>query len=89
MFCFPFLQKERCIRLVEEEGFRIMGVRDVYSSRDRPPLFSVYWAQLGLAAPFNDEGDFVVAEADGSLTPEMLEVQASRGFGPNGTNVVS
>lgn len=89
VFCFPFLQKERCIRLVEEEGFRIMGVRDVYPRRDRPPLFSVYWAQLGLAAPFNDEGDFVVAEADGSLTPEMLEVQASRGFGPNGTNVVS
>lgn len=88
VFCFPFLQKERCVRLVEREGFGIVSLRDVFPRRDRPALFSVYCARLGWKVPLVDEGAFVVAESDGTLTPEMLAVQASRGFGPNGTNVL-
>jgi len=88
VFCFPFLQKERCLRLVEREGFGIVSVRDVFPRRNRPALFSVYCARLNWSHPMVDEGEFVVAEADGTLTAEMLAVQASRGFGPNGTNVI-
>ena len=88
VFCFPFLQKERCLRLVEREGFGIVSVRDVFPRRNRPSLFSIYCARLNWSHPMVDEGDFVVAEADGTLTAEMLAVQASRGFGPNGTNVI-
>jgi tRNA1(Val) A37 N6-methylase TrmN6 len=88
VFCFPFLQKARCIRLVEQEGFGIVSVRDVFPRRNRPALFSLYCARLGWKATMVDEGAFVVAEADGTLTAEMLAVQASRGFGPDGTNVI-
>ena len=86
VFCFPFQQKARCIELVRATGFGIVTVRDVYPRRDRPPLFSLYSARLDWTRPIEEEPPFVVAEPDGAYTPEMIEMQASRGFGPEGTN---
>jgi tRNA1(Val) A37 N6-methylase TrmN6 len=86
VFCFPFQQKARCIELVRATGFGIVTVRDVYPRRDRPPLFSLYLARLDWTRPIEEETPFVVAEPDGAYTPEMIEMQASRGFGPEGTN---
>lgn len=89
VFCFPFQQKARCIALVEATGFRIVSIRDVYPRRDRPPLFSLYSAKLDASGPPQEESPFVVAEADGTYTREMAEMQSSRGFGPEGTNIVA
>lgn len=89
VFCFPYLQKARCIDLVEATGFRIVTIRDVHPRRDRPPLFSLYSARLDGRGSIEEEPPFVVAEADGTVTREMLEMQMSRGFGPEGTNVVA
>ena len=88
VFCFPFQQKARCIQLVQTTGFGIVTVRDVYPRRDRPPLFSLYSARLDWTGPIEEEPPFVVAEPDGTYTPEMMEMQASRGFGPEGTNSI-
>ncbi len=89
VFCFPFQQKARCIDLVHATGFRIVTVRDVYPRRDRPALFSLYSARLDWNGPMQEEAPFVVAEADGTYTPEMLEMQRSRGFGAEGTNLIA
>ncbi len=89
VFCFPFLQKTRCIQLVHATGFGIVTLRDVHPRRDRPPLFSLYSARLGWSSPIEEEPPFVVAEPDGSYTPEMTEMQYSRGFGPEGTNGIA
>jgi tRNA1Val (adenine37-N6)-methyltransferase len=88
VFCFPFQQKARCIDLVHATGFRIVTVRDVFPRRDRPALFSLYWARLDWDGPITEEPPFVVSEPDGTYTPEMTAMQRSRGFGPDGTNLI-
>ena len=88
VFCFPFLQKARCIKLVHATGFRIVSVRDVFPRRDRPALFSLYCARLDWSGAIEVEPPFVVSEPDGSYAPEMIEMQRSRGFGPDGTNLI-
>ena len=89
VFCFPFLQKARCIQLVHATGFGIVTMRDVQPRRDRPPLFSLYSARLGWSSPIQEEAPFVVTEPDGTYTSEMTEMQSSRGFGPEGTNCIA
>jgi tRNA1Val (adenine37-N6)-methyltransferase len=89
VFCFPYQQKARCIELVHATGFRIVTIRDVFPRRDRPPLFSLYSARLDWTGAIEEEPPFVVAEADGSYTPEMVAMQRSRDFGPDGTNVIA
>ena len=89
VFCFPFQQKARCIELVHATGFRIVTTRDVFPRRDRPALFSLYSARLDWTGPIEEEPAFVVAEADGTYTAEMVEMQRSRDFGPDGTNVIA
>jgi tRNA1(Val) A37 N6-methylase TrmN6 len=89
VFCFPFPQKARAITLVQAAGFGIVSLRDVFPRRDRPPLFSLYAARLGWTLPPQEEPPFVVAEPDGSPTPEMAAMQASRGFGPEGSNHIA
>lgn len=86
VFCFPSLQKARCIQLVQAAGFGIVSMRDVFPRRDRPALFTLFSARLSWTAPADLEPPFVVAEPDGTLTEEMAQMQASRGFGPEGTN---
>jgi tRNA1Val (adenine37-N6)-methyltransferase len=86
VFCFPFLQKARCIELVSEAGFGIVTMRDVFPRRDRPALFTLYSARVGWSGFVHVEPPFVVAEPDGSITHEMAQMQGSRGFGPEGTN---
>ncbi len=88
VFCFPFQQKARCIELVHATGFKIVTVRDVFPRRDRPALFSLYSARLDWGDPIEEEPPFVVSEADGTYTAEMIEMQRSRGFGPDGTNLI-
>ena len=38
--------------------------------------------------PIEEEPPFVVSEADGTYTAEMIEMQRSRGFGPDETNLI-
>ena len=89
VFCFPFPQKRRCIKLVTEMGFRLVTIRDVAPKKSKPALFSLYCASLSFTGPMTEEDPLVVASEDGRYTPEMLAIQATRGFGPEGTNVIA
>jgi tRNA1Val (adenine37-N6)-methyltransferase len=86
VFCFPSLQKARCIQLVHEAGLHISHLRDVHPRENRPPLFTLFCARLAPVAKLETESPFLVADAEGRYTPEMVAFQASRGFGPDGTN---
>jgi tRNA1Val (adenine37-N6)-methyltransferase len=88
VFCFPFQQKGRCRKLVTEVGFRLMTIRDVVPMKSKPPLFSLYCASLTFTGAMKEEEPFFVAFEDGKYTPEMRALQATRGFGPEGTNVI-
>lgn len=89
VFCFPFQQKARCFKLVAEAGLTIHTVRDVVPRRGRAPLFSLYSAGLNTDQAFVEEPPFVVADESGTYTEEMRQVQLSRGFGPDGTNLIT
>ncbi len=88
VFCFPFQQKSRCIKLVTDEGFRLVTMRDVVPMKSKPALFSLYCASLGFTGALTEENPLIVAFEDGKYTPEMLALQATRGFGPERTNVI-
>src|SRR6185369_5051153 len=88
VFCFPFQQKGRCIRLVTEVGFMLMTIRDVVPMKSKPPLFSLFCASLNFTGPVLEEAPLIVAFEDGKYTLEMGALQATRGFGPEGTNVI-
>ena len=87
IFCFPFQQKERCIKLVTEAGFKIVSIKDVIPNADKPALFSLYSARLNWDQPPVEEPALIVSDKDGKYTSEMLEVQKARGFGQLGTNL--
>lgn len=89
VFCFPFQQKRRCIQLVTEAGFRLMTTRDVVPMKSKPALFSLYCASLNFTGAPKEEAPLFVAFEDGKYTPEMLAIQATRGFGPEGTNALA
>lgn len=89
VFCFPFQQKSRCLQLVTNVGFRIKSIRDVMPMKSKRALFSLYCASLSFTGAMTEEKPLTVAFEDGSYTPEMIAVQASRGFGPQGTNAIS
>lgn len=91
VFCFPYQQKTRGIGLVEAQGFRLRSARDVIPRAGKPALFSLFSAQLEapeqeLHTPCIEEPPFTVADSNGIYTAEMRAMQASRGFGPDGTN---
>jgi tRNA1Val (adenine37-N6)-methyltransferase len=88
VFCFPFQQKSRCIKLVTDVGFRIITIRDVVPMKSKPALFSVYCASLSFTGAMAEEDPLIVAFENGRYTPEMMALQATRGFGPEGTNVI-
>jgi tRNA1(Val) A37 N6-methylase TrmN6 len=71
---------------VHEAGLHITHLRDVHPRRNRPALFTLFCARKDPVGPLETELPFVVAEDDGQYTPEMVAFQASRGFGPDGTN---
>jgi tRNA1Val (adenine37-N6)-methyltransferase len=89
VFCFPFQQKSRCIKLINEAGFELMTIRDVVPMKSKPPLFSLYSASLNHTGAVVEEPPLIVAFEDGKYTPEMLALQATRGFGAEGTNVIA
>jgi tRNA1Val (adenine37-N6)-methyltransferase len=89
VFCFPFQQKSRCIKLVTDVGFRFKTIRDVVPMKSKPALFSLYCASLSFTGTVTEEEPLIVAFENGSYTPEMLTLQATRGFGPEGTNVIA
>lgn len=89
VFCFPFQQKSRCIKLVTEAGFRIVTIRDVVPMKSKPALFSLYSTSLSFTGSTTEEDPLIVASEDGKYTTEMRELQASRGFGPEGTNLIA
>lgn len=88
VFCFPFQQKSRCIKLVTDVGFRLMAIRDVTPMKRKPALFSLYCASLSFTGAVKEEDPLIVAFEDGNYTPEMMALQATRGFGLQGTNVI-
>lgn len=89
VLCFPFQQKSRCIQLVTDVGFRLITIRDVVPMKSKPPLFSLYCASLSFTGAVTEEDPLIVASEDGKYTPEMLAIQATRGFGREGTNVIA
>lgn len=89
VFCFPFQQKSRGIKLVTSIGFRLMTIRDVVPMKSKPPLFSLYCASLSFTGEVTEEPPLIVAFEDGKNTPEMAAIQATRGFGAEGTNVIT
>jgi len=88
VFCFPFQQKNRGIKLVTDAGFRVMTIRDVLPMKSKPALFSLFCATLSFTGAMCKEDTLVVAFQNGKYTPEMIAIQATRGFGPEGTNVI-
>lgn len=88
VFCFPFQQKYRCIQLVTEAGFKLVSIREVIPMKSKPALFSLYCASLTFTGETRQEDPLVVAFENGKYTSEMLALQATRGFGPEGTNVI-
>ncbi|MDM7994497.1 MAG: methyltransferase [Acidobacteriota bacterium] len=88
IYCFPHRQKQRGLDLVTREGLHIDSYRDVVPTPSKQPLFSVYCASLHGAGPLVEEPALIVHEPDGRYSPEMLQIQATRGFGPMGTNVI-
>ena len=89
VFCFPFQQKCRCVQLVTEVGFKLMTIRDVMPRKSKPALFSLYCASLSFTGTATEEDQLIVAFENGRYTPEMIGIQATRGFGPEGTNVIA
>ena len=89
VFCFPFQQKSRCIKLVMDEGFRLMTIRDVVPMKSKPALFSLYCASLSFTGILTEENPLIVAFENRKYTPQMRALQATRGFGPEGTNVIA
>jgi tRNA1Val (adenine37-N6)-methyltransferase len=89
VFCFPFQQKSRCIKLVTDTGFRVMAIRDVVPMKRKRALFSLYCASLSFTGALTEEAPLIVAFEDGRYTPEMRALQATRGFGPEGTNLIT
>jgi tRNA1Val (adenine37-N6)-methyltransferase len=88
VYCFPYQQKQRGIQLVQDAGLKIVTVRDVVPRPNKAPLFSLYSARLAWDQPILEEPPFLVADADGKYTEEMIKLQASRGFGPDGSNIL-
>jgi tRNA1Val (adenine37-N6)-methyltransferase len=86
IYCFPHRQKKRGLDLVTREGFHIDSFRDIVPTLSKQPLFSVYCASLHGAGPTLEESPLIVHGPDGQYSPEMLQIQATRGFGPMGTN---
>lgn len=86
VFCFPFQQKDRCIKLVTNEGFKIVSIRDVIPNAKKPALFSLYSAKLNWDLPTEIERPLLVSDAEGKYTEDMLEVQRARGFGQLGSH---
>ena len=89
VYCFPYRQKQRGMDLVTRQGFRLTSCRDIIPTRTCGPLFSVFAADLHSSGPMLQEEPLVVEGDDGRYSPEMLELQASRGFGPQGSNIVA
>jgi tRNA1(Val) A37 N6-methylase TrmN6 len=89
IYGFPHRQKQRGIDLVTREGFHIDSYRDVIPTLSKPPLFSVYCASLHGEGRSVEEPPLLISGPDGQYSPEMLQIQATRGFGPLGTNVIS
>lgn len=52
-------------------------------------LFSLYCASLSFTGVPTEEAPLIVAFEDGRYTPEMRALQATRGFGPEGTNLIA
>jgi tRNA1Val (adenine37-N6)-methyltransferase len=88
VFCFPFQQKSRCIKRVTDVGFRLRTIRDVVPMQSKPALFSLFCASLSFTGVVTEEEPLIVAFENGRYTPEMIAIQATRGFGPEGTNVI-
>jgi len=88
VYCFPFPQKQRGIDLVSQTGFHVASCMDVVPTPEAKPLFSVFAASMQGCGAMVEEAPLVVEGDDGRYSAEMLAVQASRGFGPQGTNVV-
>ena len=89
VFCFPFQQKSRCIKRITDVGFRLMTIRDVVPMKSKPALFSLYCASLSFTGVVTEEQPLIVAFESGRYTQEMIAIQATRGFGPEGTNVIA
>ncbi len=87
VFCFPFQQKARCFKLIGETNLRIRSVKDVIPRRSKSALFSVYAASRHDDGILIEEPALVVANEDGRYSEDMLAIQRSRGFGPEGSNV--
>lgn len=65
-----------------------MTIRDVVPMKSKPALFSLYCASLNFTGVVTEEEPLIVALENGRYTPEMIAIQATRGFGPEGTNVI-
>jgi tRNA1(Val) A37 N6-methylase TrmN6 len=89
IYCFPHRQKQRGLDLVTSEGFHIDSYRDIIPTPSKPPLISVYCASLHGTGPSVEEPALLISGPDGRYSEEMLQIQATRGFGPLGTNAIS
>ena len=86
VYCFSYQQKQRGCDLVTQEGLHLVAYRDVIPTKSSKPLFSVFAASPHDHGPTIEESPLIVQGEDGRYSEGMLAIQATRGFGPEGTN---
>jgi tRNA1(Val) A37 N6-methylase TrmN6 len=75
VFCFPTVQRARALRAVEDAGLFVRTMRDVVPKEGIAPLFSLF-ACVRAACERIEEPPFVVRDANGEHTAEMLAARA-------------
>lgn len=75
VFCFPTVQRARAIRAVEDAGLLVRSVRDVVPKEGLAPLFSLFDVRREGCGRI-EEPPFVVRDASGAHTAEMLAARA-------------
>ncbi|MGZ3422949.1 MAG: tRNA1(Val) (adenine(37)-N6)-methyltransferase [Polyangiales bacterium] len=74
VFCFPTVQRARALRAVEDAQLRVRTMRDVVPKEGIAPLFSLF--SCGRSGEMVVEPPFVVRDASGAHTEEMLAARA-------------
>lgn len=80
VFCFPTPQRDRALTAARDAGFTALRYRDVIPRAGLRPLFTLFACRTAGDEVVVDE-PFVVRDAAGEVTSQMLAVRRGFGFG--------
>jgi tRNA1(Val) A37 N6-methylase TrmN6 len=78
VFCFPWAQKARALAAARAAGFRVTASQDVIPRAGLAPLFALFACRL--AGPETEDPPFVVRDAAGAHTEQMMRVRDRFGW---------